>query len=150
MMKYTAAPVRPIYVIKAAQETVNNSVTLQNDDELVSPTLPANTVWEMELVIHCTSSTVADFKSAITLPAGATLNAALIYDSTSLVTFLLTDTGASRATGGAAASISLIYRGILRIAATAGTAQLQWAQNTAEVSNTTVNVDSYMKLSRIS
>ena len=150
MMVYEP-PIRPIYVIKGSDEIVNNSTTLQNDDALVSPTLPANSVWEFELVLHNRSSTVADFKHAVIMPSGATLVAAVLFYSSAAALTHATYAGASLTSGGlGAVTIDLSVKGILRISSTAGTAQVQWAQNALEVSDTTVYAESYMKLARIS
>ena len=144
-------PIRPIYVIKGSDTTRNNTDTLANDTGLVTGTLPANSVWEFEAVIHYRSSTVADYKHAMIMPSGATLIASVLFYSSAAALTHAVYAGASLAGGGlGAVTIDLRVKGILRIGGTAGTVQYQWAQNTLEVSDTITYAESYMKLLRIS
>ncbi|MGH8524962.1 MAG: hypothetical protein ACREXY_12340 [Gammaproteobacteria bacterium] len=139
----------PFYVIKTADEIVNNSTTLQNDNELFTQTLPKNSVWDIEMLLHHRSGTTPDFKHALTLPTGATLVAAALFFNTTGTLIYAATAGASFSTGGlGAVTIDLSVRGILRLT-NPGVVQLQWAQNTADASDTTVFADSFLKLTRI-
>src|SRR5690606_26427777 len=57
---------------KTEDETVNNSATLQDDDDL-SFAIGANEVWAVEIYVQVNSSSSADFKYALSVPSGATL-----------------------------------------------------------------------------
>jgi hypothetical protein len=146
-------------VIKAADETVNNSVTLQNDDHLFFP-IEVNEVWYAEALLLCSgASTTADFKFGWTGPTGATSqwgSQALAGSSGYNNTATTTDPGRSLtfadsvALGARAATIILTLGGWFFADAThAGNIQLQWAQNTATVENNTVLKNSLLRLRRI-
>ena len=124
---------------KTADEIVNNSTTLQNDDELFFA-VAANEIWYIHVVMIEISSAVADFKYGFTAPAGASFDYA-IMNAAPANTRGLSDTYGDAGAGLAARAI-VLPRGLLVVGATAGNFQLQWAQNTAEVSDTTVKVGS--------
>lgn len=152
---------------KTANETVNNSAALQNDDHLFQA-LGANETWQFEFVISYNSVTVPDFKLALIVPAGATLRANVaglasngssgtavtgsagpIATANSLMVSLTASgeyavlCGAWSGTGGVVPTVARIS-GTVCTAGTAGNLQLQWAQNSAHVSDTTVYTDSYL------
>lgn len=143
---------RPLSVLKTADETVNNSTTMQNDDQLLI-SVEANITYDFFLRLIVNTNATADFKMQFTGPAGATM-------STQAYTGSNPDTAASALQGptnnlttvaafsGVAADQVLIIQGFLAVSATAGTLQLQWAQNTLNVSNTSVKANSYMWLQR--
>ena len=130
-------------IIKTSSETVNNSTTLQNDDTLKFP-VGASEVWTFRFVLQATSSTVADLKFAVTAPTGAVCE----------VSYLDTETAESNAQYGCGATITNItgngtddvyeITGTVTNGTTAGDVQLQWAQNTAEATNTIVYSGSYV------
>jgi len=134
---------------KASTETVNNSDTMQNDDDL-NFAVGASDYWAFKLLLLYTTSPVSDIKFQFTVPASGTLRA-----------FSSTDIGdSSSGAGGTAASwtqsaVALVephntttgivtIEGVYYGGGTAGTVQLQWAQNTAEVSDTSVLQGSYL------
>lgn len=135
----------PGRIVKAANQTVNNSNTLQNDSDFLFP-VEANSVYLVHLQYLMSSGTTPDFKWAFTLPAGATAKASnqvgnawsVINDATSAVN--VDGLGDER-----------LYEIFLHIetAATAGTAQWQWAQNTMNASDTTVGQYSVLQYQRV-
>lgn len=138
----------PIIVYKSADETVNNSTTFQNDDALVTASLTANKDFLFEAGIRVDSSTVADLKIQFTLPASATMEAAVIYvDTAGTNAFSAIYRGASLSTGGAGAGTTryISIHGLIKIAGTAGTVQLQWAQDSLEASDTKVLAGSFFR-----
>ena len=58
-------------VIKTSDETVTNSTTLQNDNQLVIA-LDANSLYYCESLVYFTAESVPKYKSDFTIPAGAT------------------------------------------------------------------------------
>ena len=130
--------------IKTADETVSNSSTLQDDDELAF-SVAANENLLIECHFQYESTAVADIKFGITLPSGATASwrestglATPLNESQTLApnnTFNITDAG-----------IHLTFS--VQIGSTAGTFTLQWAQNSAEVSNTILKAGSAMLVHR--
>lgn len=63
--------VQGLHVFKAADETVTNSATVQNDDHLVLA-VAANTDYWMECQVVYNAPTANDMKLGWTVPAGAT------------------------------------------------------------------------------
>lgn len=144
------AEVRPVVGYKTVTETVNNSVVLQNDDHLFGAVV-ANAVYFVELDLVFNSGTTPGFKFTFTLPAGAagnllgfvhnTGNAIFTFSGVPTLTFSLAGLGADA---------YLHMSGYITTAATPGTVQLQWAQFTANASNTTVLLGSKLLLTRVS
>lgn len=142
----------PLWKTKTATETVNNSATLQNDDTLFV-SVAANTVYNFESRIIHNSGTTPDFKAGWTYPSGLTMlynrlgvglagggNVHLLFASNE-TTSILDD--------GFAADRSFMMWGTVTVGATAGTLQFQWAQNTANASDTSVLAGSYLKLTKV-
>lgn len=150
------------YIAKTADETINASTTLQNDDHLVLPVV-ANAVYTFALDLYMTESTdfVGDFKMSFTCPASATFD---MHGEGAHVTDLTTGTSSNGewigklATASAAATLGFgvgtgltgvrVY-GRLVMSSTAGNFQLQWAQNASDASGTTLKAGSYMTLTRV-
>ncbi len=129
-------------VRKASDETVNNSTVLINDAALKFA-VGANAVWAFTILVYQSSSAVADFKCALTSPAGATVVATAIglaTDGTNSIN--LYNLPAGLAFMGGAGAINPVIHGIIINGANAGNLQLQWAQSTAEVSDTKVLANS--------
>lgn len=142
------------FIPKTADETVNNSTALQDDDEL-KVQLGASDVWAFELALFLTNaSATSDYKIAFTVPAGATMvwgphldNGSPCWDSGLTTSTPVTPkTEATTHTfGGRAGDSFLFLRGVIIMSSTAGTVQLQWAQNTQTVENTKVRKGSYLR-----
>lgn len=147
----------PLMVVKAATETVNNSTTLQDDDELLF-SVAANSVYLVDMWLRTTglsaAPTAPNMKFAWSLPASATHNT-MAQGTPS--TFGDGTGGAPAALGSSASgsgTIALVVGGneflivhlhaVIRTGANAGTATLQWAQNTAISQDTQILIDSYV------
>lgn len=138
-----------VLVMKAADETVNNSAALQDDDELLCA-VAANKRYLVEAFISLSAANAtADFKVGWTVPAAAamlwgphatlsgTSNPARYWAPSSTgssPTALLTAAG-SYSFGSAAVTGGVTFMGLASTAGTSGNIQLQWAQNTANVSD---------------
>ncbi len=130
------------FVYKASDETVNNSATLQDDDDLKF-TVGANELWIFEAVLNMTdaSNGTADTKYTFTGPASSVAVFASHPAINSSGTFEVSvarplasveqTEGASAANGGRIHNVS----GQIDTAGTSGTMQLQWAQLTANASD---------------
>jgi len=129
----------PTLVRKTADEIVSNSTTLQNDDALLFA-VAANEVWEFTILSRYTATAVADFKFGLTIPAGAAFSA-LVAGYSATFTNIINTANPSAYMGGGTNYLARI-RGVVVNGATAGNLQFQWAQNTAEVSDTTVLANS--------
>ena len=142
------------FIRKTATETVNNSTTLQNDDTLLAA-LVASEVVAFECAVRYNASATADMKFAFTVPAGATLNWGMAggYRDAALNNVNTGSTGSGVAldisTAGAGAEEFLLLVGTVVNSTTAGNLQLQWAQNTANVSDAAVAAGSWLKVWRV-
>lgn len=129
----------PTVVFKTADETVNNSNVLQNDDELLLA-IAANEVWAFEINLYVSGNTTADFKAALVIPALATMLWAYIWDGSANFDACITASGASNNINlpGAGTYGTIKITGCVFNGANAGNLQLQWAQVVATVVDTTV------------
>lgn len=141
-------------IVKASDETVNNSTTLQDDDELVVSVASNETIYfEMHVIVN--SNTTADWKMAFTVPSGATL-------SWNGISGIIINTNGSPAgnadieaggtsdfQGGAGANQVHTIIGHVINSTTAGNLQLQWAQNTLDASDTIVRAQSRLMVWRV-
>ena len=119
-------------VEKTADETVNNSATLQADDHLLFAT-GTNETWVILYVLRIVSTTVADFKFGLTIPSGAD-------ESSAMHGSIGVGFGASfgNQTAGVGGESPVFVYATVRIAGTSGNITLKWGQATAETSNTQV------------
>jgi len=143
----------PKFVRKTADEIVNNSSALQDDNHLLLA-LAVNEVWAFEVDLWFDAATAADTKFAFTIPTGATIRFSHLSD---------TDAGGTANNEGTTYSGSGTVCGshagqgvgtirhvrLVGFVATDGTnsgnLQLQWAQNTANASDATVFANSWLK-----
>jgi hypothetical protein len=140
----------PVVKVKTANETVNNTSTLQNDDHLAWPVVASGS-YILDLYLYYQSNSTADFKFDWTYPTGTTFNwGATYYDVSSVLTnggpFTQATTGAVGGTG-AAVLAAVHYQ--ITVGGTPGTFQMQFAQNVANASNTTVFAGSYGVMIRV-
>lgn len=140
--------------VKTTQsQVVNNSNTLVDDDSL-QVALAANETVAFELVLRYQTNDTADFKAALVAPSGATVrwNNDLYVATGDAVVIPNSDIveGATRAFGGSTsgAARSVTIRGQCTMSSTSGFLKVQWAQNTADTSNTLVLAGSRLTVSR--
>lgn len=142
--------------IKSADENVTNSVTLQNDDHLFAPVDVNTDYWVWCIIFYTGPTTNGDLLLKWTAPSGATfdwMSDALGSAATSSVTTVsrnaqtLTSTPAPGTILGT--DCCALVKGILRVAGTAGTLQLQWAQLAASATAVTVYADSTLIVRRL-
>lgn len=137
------------YVYKSADETVNNSTALQNDDHLVIP-VAANEVIGFELFCYASApSTTPDFKCGWSVPAGCSMIWTKYSYTGVTASNLAMNESATDATGLDNGTTGFRYYGVIFSGANAGSVQFQWAQNTATVADVTLKKGSniiYWKL----
>lgn len=129
------------FIRKTADETVNNSAAMQNDDELLFAIAANETVF-FDFLLLWTSPAAADLDLDWTIPAGASLIWNIgnnIGANIHSAPFMIISDGFKR---------GLTFKGVARAGATAGTCQMRWAQTVATVGNTTIHLDSYLSLWR--
>lgn len=131
---------------KAADEIVNNSNVLQNDDDLFFP-VGANDIWQVDVLLIINSTAVADFKHTWSLPAGGVGHHGQLLVPTGDVP--LASIAATFSDGGTGADAYMRYQFTYWGGGTAGIVRLQWAQGTAQVSDTKVKAGSYISMRRI-
>jgi hypothetical protein len=132
---------------------VNNSVTLQPDDHLFWD-VAANDVWFVEVFLRIISSATADMKFGWTVPAGTTMDwgELSILDSfgpASTPPAILT-AAQVLAIGSTNVNHVAYLVGWVFVGGTAGTVQLQWAQNTQTVVDTKVLANSFLLARKLS
>lgn len=147
-----------VTIIKPADQTINDSTTFQNDNALFA-SLPVSTTWEVEMLLSYDGSTTGDFKAGwASPPSGAT--AVLSWAgggtgaSSSPVNMggIIATISASSSFGGVGVgtAVPVWVRGTLTMSSTAGTLQLQWAQNTLDATILTLHAGSMLKLRQVS
>ncbi len=137
-------------IVKAADQTRNNTTTLVDDAHLQA-TLTANVVYGFLLVLLYNSGTTPDLKITWSGPAGLDMQwGGLRADTGGALTVPADLTESSTVTiGGIAAGAFAVFGG--RVTATAtGTWRLRWDQNTATVADTIVRQGSMLLLAQAS
>lgn len=148
----------PARIYKSADEIVNNSTTLQNDDHLVLP-IAANEIWAIQMRLFITNATGSPgFKVAFTVPSGAT--GSIVAQSGAAASDLGASTNVNAMTttitsGFAAITLASYTEAWMIInlyvinSSNAGNVQFQWAQSSAVVGNTTLLKGSHMIPTRL-
>lgn len=124
-------------IVKASDDTVNNSTTLANDSELLFP-IAINEVWEFTILVLSFSPATPDYKCAITVPANTFLCwlfSGRDAGGTVCITNMIVS-GGSHSSRGENCVYGIIIHGIAIATDTAGNVQYQFAQNTQNVSDT--------------
>lgn len=129
---------------KTNTQTVNNSATLVDDSVLKIP-IGKNEVLRFAFTIFYNSNTTADFKFTFVGPSGATgriaVGARTLTDGSIGGGGAFALAGAVTC-GGLGFEASIVGTVTIANGTTPGNVQLQWAQNTADASNTTVLANS--------
>ncbi|MCR4325597.1 MAG: hypothetical protein NUV59_02210 [Patescibacteria group bacterium] len=138
-----------IDVRKSADESLTDNAVLQDDDELFFP-IGANETWVFQFNLLYTTLATPDIQLAVTAPSGATCD----YAGGSVE---IADGAGSAICGGAVAIVGgsatdndpLYVYGAIENGSTAGTVQLQWAQNTSNSNATSIHRGSSLSAFRI-
>jgi len=130
-------------VRKTADELVNNSTVLQDDNHLVLP-LAANETWLVDLTLIYDSHADDDIKINFTMPAGcvAITNGWYIDPAGAFQTAQFVGVAYSLLGNGVGNKLFMKFTYHVINGANAGNFQLQWAQNTAGLHDTTVFANS--------
>jgi len=137
-------------VRKTANETVNNSTVLQDDDHLFFPIL-ANEIWDFLILLKVQIKAASDFKFTITAPAGAgggfnKVHLLVTSGYCPVPTSFGADDGVIDAVD---RTIYCWVIGIVENGANAGNIRVQWAQQTAVAENTVVEANSFLTARRL-
>jgi hypothetical protein len=141
------------YIKKASDETVNNSASVQDDNDF-NITLDANCIYEIEVNAGVITEATADFKSVWTKGAGVTVHKRTVRSSGwSSATDNLNDTFANASTTYNAEIVSGCATGsayvlneklLLETGASGNTLTFRWSQNSATVYNTKIEAGSWL------
>jgi hypothetical protein len=145
------------FIRKGSNETVNNSSVMQNDNDF-NVTLDANSTYRIEVYLEVVGSNTPNFKTTWSKGSGITM-----YNRFCLGPYQAGGTSADTkvncstkvyngevgyTTDGTNGS-SIVENFILTTGASGNTLTLQWAQITANASNTTVGTSSYMIITKV-
>lgn len=134
-------------VVKATDETVSSSTTLQADNELTFTT-EGNETYIIEYMFVYNSGAVPDFKFQWVETDGTFLITAESWNTTFQFNGL-TEASAATFSDGFGSNTPLRGSGIVFAGATGGPFTLNWAQNTSNASNTTVLAGSYLRYHKV-
>lgn len=139
----------PRIAYKSSDEIVNNSAVFQNDEELLM-SLAASARFRFFCRLLYNSGTTPDLKFQWTYPSGTTmLYTGLCTVAGAFNQFQFTEAAGGSIDGVAANTAALLF-GTITTSSTPGTLTLQWAQNTANASDTTLRAGSFLEVVRIS
>ncbi len=116
--------------VKPSDETVNDSATLQNDDDLFFA-VSANEVWTATFYLYHSSGTTPDIKYAVTVPTNA-----VGYYLTSFHTDRVEHDDSPSKIAVLISAVLTIMHFLIIVGDTGGNAQLQFAQNSQNASDT--------------
>lgn len=134
--------------VKAADETVTSSTTLQDDADLSFP-IGANQTWSVSMNLAVTANASGGFKYDFTLPSGA--SGWMVVSGNATIA-----TGGVSVTTGAGGTVSLtnptaiLFKVYITSSSTAGTVQFRFAQNASFGTGTTVSKGSILQAIRVS
>ena len=147
---------KPLFVIKQTQESVSSSTTLQDDDELTI-TLAANTLYSFESIVYFTKATSGPDAKMLWVAADGSYDVHVIKtDDTSAASAALVG-GLNEATAASvistlssAGDITYAYsRGQIKTAGAGGAFKLQWAPNTSTANALNLEANSWMRATKI-
>lgn len=134
-----------MWVQKPSTESVTSSTTLQNDNDF-SFSVAANTKYWIKGLLSIDGASTAGWKAGWSLPAGCTMRWATFaaadpsvgFTAVEFAAYTESTTNALAATVGGGQYHPVFLRGILVTGGTAGTAVLQWAQNSSNATATVI------------
>lgn len=133
------------FILKSADETTTNDVTLTDDSELLFAIL-ANEVWFVEVDLFIDSSSTPDFKACIAGPTGATGRFMYIHAG-GTPNHQDIGTGVALISTGWPNEMKLVC--VVENGANAGNISVQWAQNTSNGATTGVKVGSSLRAKKV-
>jgi len=128
---------------KSADQTINNNNTLFDDADL-KISLEANSTYLIDFFMLFNSAAAADIKFCIKAITGATGYWGVSYD----VSPTAKSIGDVQSLGTDGSNQFTWFHGIIKTT-TAGTFQVQWAQNTSDAGDTTLKAYSYISANKV-
>lgn len=154
----------PNYVIKPADTSRASNVTPTADPDLVTGTLSAGGVYEIEFCVRFASLQAAGIRTLWLVPSGTTGNKhvagpaatnaanatdAVVLDMRWAIHGYATNTLYTDPRNSVSNQTWFYEKAILSVGATAGTVSLSWAQNVTNATGTIVNANSYVKWQQV-
>jgi hypothetical protein len=145
---------------KTSDQTVNNTTTLVNATGLSLP-IAASGVYAFDSFIMFTSNTTPDFKFNLNMPTSCVGTISNWGAGNAITTFTsgnsiftdafsgTTNVGSSMGGVGTGTAITIRPVGYIKNSTNAGTVQFQFAQNTANASDTVLKEGSWFRLTRL-
>jgi hypothetical protein len=152
-----ASDVTDLFARKTATESVTSSTTLQDDDDLTVSVL-ANTVYTVQAMLRYDGATTGDMKYKFVVPSGASFLYANMIPATSITgsagnttNFAGFDDTQTLSVGaaGAGTTLAIAISGLLVVGGTAGTFKLQWAQQTSDATATRMFAGSFLRATKV-
>ncbi|MEX0877855.1 MAG: hypothetical protein WDZ40_03275, partial [Candidatus Spechtbacterales bacterium] len=140
----------PTIVRKTVDESLTNSATVQNDDELTFAIGANETYFVTFVLFYISDHTDGDLRVTLAVPSGATLKFGGVGISDDAATNSKFDgnwaVGTTMFFGGigAGSRVPAILNAVIVNGGTAGNVTLQWAQRLADADATTVEANSYL------
>ncbi len=140
------------FKVKAADESLSSSTSLQDDDDLQFP-VNNGEQWFVDVLLDLTGST-GGIKCAFSIPTGSTMALNMCSNLNSGNTSHVHEWLRTSGTATSAITItngvtSVNIRGVISVGANAGNIKLQWAQSTSSGTATVVKKLSMLKYTRI-
>lgn len=132
-----------VLVYKPTDETVNNSTTMQDDDDIVLPVL-ANQVWVFDANIMYTSAANAHLDIGFSVPAGTTMQWSWLHFQ-----WVVLSEASEITISGNTTKRAFPLHGYIKTGATPGDIHFRWAQGIAQASDTTVHEGTYFHFKRV-
>jgi len=146
-----AVSVPTLISYKSADQTVNNSATPVDVAEMVI-TVEANQKYEFFFYVKNRATATVVIRALVTVPAGGSLLAIINGDiggSSGVEPMIESDFTNYRGIAGKAADRLATFRGLYIGGANAGNVQFQFAQETAEASDTKILAGSYIEARKL-
>ena len=143
----TLDQIAPLSAVKTSDESVTSSTALQNDNQLYVP-LAANAYYAFECYLDYEGGTLgsSDIQWGWSFPAGLTMRYQVVGGNITGATTYIGTSVVVGSTNGAGTLRAQVMKGSVFVGSTAGTLQLQWAQNTSSGTATIVHAQSYIAM----
>jgi len=141
------------FILKPSNEARTSTTTLSDDSDFIF-SVEANKTYSFEFVLACSGATAGDIKIRVAAPASSKINTFVRGPVSGLTTTgdnaqqiaHVDETALSSELGLGTLpsdSVTILYKGTVEVAGTAGNFKLQWAQLASSGSNTVINKGSY-------
>jgi len=137
-------------VFKTADETIQSDTTLTDDTDLQF-SVDANSSYAFMMVFTFVTGANPDFKYGMTSPSGALVSSSSDFYAVNTTSYTRRDmstTIVQLVPAGGASRFKLII-GYVDVGVTAGSITLQWAQNTSQAEDTTVQKNSWVMFKKL-